>query len=218
MQKPKQNKRNQSVLVYVIFIMLCSLITVQFSKAQTNNQENANAVLKNIQDKFNSISDLSAQITQSVNDKVNLRGKAFYKKDNCLRFEFDNMLIISDGETSWNYNKKQDKVIITDYENEGNKILSIRQIIFEYPEGCELNTFEFEGNKVLELIPKDDTFSFNSVKLFIDSENLITKVLVDDPATGTIQIDLSNYQLNKNLPDSYFQFSPPEGSQVLDLR
>ncbi|HEY6626959.1 MAG TPA: outer-membrane lipoprotein carrier protein LolA, partial [Ignavibacteriaceae bacterium] len=181
-------------------------------------QDNADAVLKNIQDKFNSITDLSAQITQTVNGKVNLKGKVFYKKDNCLRFEFDNMLIVSDGETSWNYNKKQDKVIITDYDTEGNKILSIRQIIFEYPEDCELNTFEFEGKKVLELIPKDDTFSFNSVKLFIDSENLITKVLVDDPATGNIQIDLSNYQLNKNLPDSYFQFSPPEGSQVLDLR
>ncbi|MBE0572558.1 MAG: outer membrane lipoprotein carrier protein LolA [Ignavibacteriaceae bacterium] len=181
-------------------------------------QENANAVLKNIQDKFGSIEDLSAQIVQSVNDKVNLKGKVFYKKENNLRFEFDNMLIVSDGETSWNYNKKQDKVIITDYDTEGNKILSIRQIIFEYPEDCELNTFEFEGKKGLELIPKDDTFSFNSVKLFIDSEHLITKVMIDDPATGKIQVDLSNYQLNKNLSDSYFQFSPPEGSQVLDLR
>ena len=181
-------------------------------------QENANAVLKNIQDTFNAISDLSAQITQSVNDKVNLKGKVFYKKENRLRFEFDKMLIISDGETSWNYNKKQDKVIITNYDSEGNKILSMRQILFEYPEDCELSTFEYEGKKVLELIPQDDTYGFNSVKLFIDSENLITKVLVEDPATGKIQIDLSNYQLNKNLPDSYFQFSPPEGSQVLDLR
>ena len=181
-------------------------------------QENANVVLKNIQDTFNAISDLSAQITQSVNDKVNLKGKVFYKKENRLRFEFDKMLIISDGETSWNYNKKQDKVIITNYDSEGNKILSMRQILFEYPEDCELSTFEYEGKKVLELIPQDDTYGFNSVKLFIDSENLITKVLVEDPATGKIQIDLSNYQLNKNLPDSYFQFSPSEGSQVLDLR
>lgn len=181
-------------------------------------QDNADAVLKNIQYKFNSITDLSAQITQSVNDKVNLKGKVFYKKDNCLRFEFDNMIIVSDGETSWNYNKKQDKVIITDYDTEGNKILSIRQIIFEYPEDCELNTYESEGKIVLELIPQDDTFSFNSIKLYVNSDNLITKVFVDDPATGAIQIDLSNYQLNKNLPDSYFQFSPPEGSQILDLR
>jgi outer membrane lipoprotein carrier protein len=202
------------MIARIIFILVYILIYINYSIAQ----ENANAVLKNIQDKFNSITDLSAQIVQSVNGNVNLKGKVFYKKENHLRFEFDNMLIISDGETSWNYNKKQDKVIITDYDSEGNKILSIRQIIFEYPEDCALNTSESEGKKVLELIPQDNTISFSSVKLFINSENLITKVLVDDLATGIIQIDLSNYQLNKNLLDSYFQFSPPEGSQVLDLR
>jgi outer membrane lipoprotein carrier protein len=198
-------------------IILASIFILTFISSGIA-QENANTVLKNIQDKFDSINDLSAQLIQSINQKVNLKGKVFYKKENRLRFEFDNVLIISDGETSWNYNKKQDKVIITDYENEGNKILSIRQIIFEYPEDCELNTYEFEGKKVLELIPKDNTFSFSSVKLIIDSENLITKVLVDDPATGKIQIDLSDYQLNKNLPESYFSFTPSEGSQVLDLR
>ncbi|MCU0364251.1 MAG: outer-membrane lipoprotein carrier protein LolA [Ignavibacteriaceae bacterium] len=194
------------------------LLTILISFSVSIAQNNANEVLKNIQDKFNSIADLSAQITQSVNDKVNLNGKVFYKKENQLRFEFDNMVIISDGETSWNYNKKQDKVIITDYDTEGNKILSIRQIIYDYPEDCTLNTFESEGKQVLELIPKDATISYSSVKLFINTENLITKVLVDDPATGIIQIDLSNYQLNKNLPDSYFSFTAPEGSQVLDLR
>ena len=196
--------------------LLLVIILMSFSVSIAQNS--ANDVLINIQNKFDSIADLSAQIAQSVNGKVNLKGKVLYKKENLLRFEFENMLIISDGETSWNYNKKQNKVIITDYENEGNKILSIRQIIFEYPEDCELSTFESEGKRVLELIPQDDIFSFNSVKLFIDSENMITKILVDDPATGTIQIDLSNYQLNKNLSDSYFQLSPPEGSQVLDLR
>jgi outer membrane lipoprotein carrier protein len=198
-------------------IFLVSIFILTFISSGIS-QENASAVLKNIQDKFNSITDLSAQIVQSVNEKVNLKGKVFYKKENHLRFEFDNMIIVSDGETSWNYNKKQNKVVITDYDTEGNKILSIRQIIFEYPESCELNTSEIEGKKVLELIPNDDTISFSSIKLFIDSENLITKVLIDDPATGIIQIDLSNYQLNKNLPDSYFSFTPPEGSQVLDLR
>jgi len=200
------------------FVPIAFVFFITFTFQSSNAQSNAQELLKEIQNKFDSIADLSAQIAQSVNGKVNLKGKVLYKKENLLRFEFENMLIISDGETSWNYNKKQNKVIITDYENEGNKILSIRQIIFEYPEDCELSTFESEGKRVLELIPQDDIFSFNSVKLFIDSENMITKILVDDPATGTIQIDLSNYQLNKNLSDSYFQLSPPEGSQVLDLR
>ena len=89
-------------------------------------------------------------------------------------------------------NEKDNKVVITDFDNEGNKILSIRQIIYEYPDECDLSTFELEGKKVLQLIPKDNSFSFNSIKLFIDNDNLITKALVDDPATGAIQVDLLN--------------------------
>lgn len=195
-------------------IIFFSLLFLSNSLGQDNPQE----LLNNIQTKFNSINDLSAELIQSVNGNVNLKGKVFFKKENQLRFEFKNILIVSDGETSWSYNQKDDKVIITNYDSEGNKILSLRQIIFEYPQDCELKTFDSEGKKVLELIPEDDTFSFSSIKLFIDKNNLISKALIDDPATGEIQIDLSNYQLNKNLPDSYFQFSPPEGSQVIDLR
>ena len=181
-------------------------------------QDNAQEVLTNLQNKFNTINDLSAELTQSVNGTVNLKGKVYFKKENNLRFEFKHILIISDGETSWSYNQKDNKVIISDYENEGNKILSIRQLIFNYPEDCEMSTFESAGQKVLKLIPNDDTFSFNSIELFINTENLITKALIDDPATGEIQINLSDYKLNSNLPDSFFQFSPPEGSQVIDLR
>jgi len=198
--------------LFLICISLIFLFTTSFA------QEDAQTVLKNIQDKFESITDLSAQLTQSVNDKVNLKGKVYYKKENQIRFEFKNILIVSDGGTSWSYNQKDNKVIITDYESEENKILSMRQIIFEYPQDCDLSTYESEDQTVLELIPQDNEFSFNSIKLFIDGDNLITKALIDDPATGKIKIELSDYQLNKNLPDSFFQFSPPEGSQVIDLR
>ena len=198
-----------------LFLVCISLI---FFFATIFAQEDAQEVLKNLQDKFESITDLSAQLTQSVNGNVNLKGKVYYKKENQIRFEFKNILIVSDGETSWSYNQKDDKVIITDYESEGNKILSMRQIIFEYPQDCDLSTFKSEDQTVLELIPQDNEFSFTSIKLFIDGDNLITKAMMDDPATGEIQIELSDYQLNKNLTDSFFQFSPPEGSQVIDLR
>jgi outer membrane lipoprotein-sorting protein len=198
-----------------IFIECIVLI---FCFSSSFAQDDAQEVLTNIQNKFNTINDLTAELSQSVNGSVNLKGKIYYKKENHLRFEFKNVLIVSDGETSWSYNKKDNKVFITDYESDGNKILSINQIIFEYPKDCDMSTFESDGRKVLQLIPKDDTFSFNSIQLFVDSDYLITKALVDDPASGEIQIDLSDYKLNTNLPDSFFQFSPPEGSKVIDLR
>ena len=202
------------MIVRNIFILIITLIFCNSIVAQ----DDAKALLKDIQNKFDSINDLSAEITQLVNGKINLEGKVYYKKENHLRFEFNNMLIVSDGETSWNYNEQQNKVIITNYDTEGNKILSLRQIIFEYPDECELSTYDSEGEKVLQLIPQNNSLSFNSVKLFITDDNLISKVLIDDPSTGSIQVFLSNYKINKNLSNSLFSFSPPEGSQVLDLR
>ena len=197
-----------------IFILILSI----FFYGNLIAQVDAEALLKSIQDKFDSINDLSAEISQLVNGKVNLEGKAFFKKENKLRLEFQNFIIVSDGKTSWNYNKKQNKVIITNYDEEGNKIFSIQQMIYEYPNECELSTFESEGERVLQLIPENNSLNFKSVKLFITNDNLISKILIDNPPTGLIQLNLSNYKINKNLPDSLFSFSPPEGSQVLDLR
>jgi len=135
-----------------------------------------------------------------------------------LRFEFKNILVVSDGQTSWNYNMRDNKVIITDYETEGTNIFSIEQLIYEYPDECDLNAYEFEGQIILEFIPVSSNLNFNSVKLFIDDNNLVTRALYDDSATGFVQIDLSNYLLNSSLPDSYFSFIPPAGSEIIDLR
>jgi len=198
----------------IIFIYIISLLVLNVSFGQ----DSAENVLQKIQKKFDTIVDLSANLTQSINGNINLKGKVYYKKENKLRFEFKNILVISDGESAWNYNQKDNKVIITEYESEGNKILSLRQIVYEYPEDCEMSTYESEGQRVLELISKDDTFSFNNIKLYLNKDYLITKALMDDPASGTIEISLSDYQLNKNIPDNFFEFSPPEGSKVIDLR
>jgi outer membrane lipoprotein-sorting protein len=142
----------------------------------------------------------------------------FYKRANKLRFESENMLIVSDGETSWNYNVRDNKVIITNYETGGTNILSIEELIFEYPEECDISSYEFEGQTVLEFVPNTSTLNFNSFKLWVGDDNLVTRALFDDPATGLIQVELSNYLLNSGLPDSYFSFSPPVESEVIDLR
>ena len=75
--------------------------------------QSAESVLKSLQNKFDSISDLSADVNQKSNGKSSLSGKLFFKKENKLRMEFGNQTIIADGTTSWNYNKKDKKVIIS---------------------------------------------------------------------------------------------------------
>ncbi|MBT8391091.1 MAG: outer membrane lipoprotein carrier protein LolA [Ignavibacteria bacterium] len=181
-------------------------------------QPDAQQKLDELQSKFDSIKDLSADITQSVGGKANLTGKIFYQKENKLRFEFKNILIVSDGETSWNYNKRDNKVIVTNFENEGTNILSIEELIYEYPKECDISSYEFEGQTVLEFVPNSSTLNFSSIKLWINEEHLVTRALFEDPATGLVQIDLSNYRLNSNLPANYFSFKPPVESEIIDLR
>ena len=197
------------------------LLTIVFSLALLGSgfsQPYADEKLAELQSKFDSIDDLSADIIQSVSGKTNLTGKIFYKKENKLRFEFKNILIVSDGETSWNYNIRDKKVIITNYETEGTNILSIEQLIYKFPEECDVSAYDFEGKTVLEFVPNTSSLNFSSVKLWVDDNNLVTRALFKDPATGLIQIDLSNYKLNSNVPDTYFSFTPPGESEIIDLR
>jgi outer membrane lipoprotein-sorting protein len=200
--------------IKLIGVVCFSLIACSVVSAQPD----ANQTLSELQSKFDSIEDLTADIIQSVGGKTNLNGKIFYMKENKLRFEFDNILIVSDGETSWNYNKKEKKVIITNYETEGTNILSIEELIYDYPEECEINAYEFEDQTVLEFVPDNSTLNFSSIKLWINSENLVTRALFEDPATDLIQIDLSGYKINSALPESYFSFTPPAASEIIDLR
>lgn len=200
--------------IKIIIVCLFSVLFVNKSFAQDKAQD----VLDKLQQKFSSINDLTANLSQSVNGNLNLKGMVYYKKENNLRFEFKNILLISDGVTYWSYNQKDNKVVISDYESEGNKILSIRQIIYEYPEDCEMTTYELNNQTVLELIPKDDTFQFKSIKLFLNKDYLINEAIIDDPAAGEVEIYISDYKLNNNLPEALFVFTPPEGSEIIDLR
>jgi outer membrane lipoprotein carrier protein len=209
---------NKIFKIYKTNIIVFSLLVFLCSSKLVTAQNDPGELMQSVQEKFNALTDLSANFTQSVNGSTNLTGKVYYKKNDKIRFELTKMLIVSDGETNWNYNKKENKVIISSYDEEDAGLLSIERIIFEYPEECELSTYVVEDQEVLMLMPQTSTFNFNSVKLWINDDNLISRVLIDDPAAGLVQIDLTNYSVDKNLPDSKFTFTPPEGSKVIDLR
>lgn len=182
------------------------------------SQQKADEVLKSLQNKFDSINDLQANISQTTDGKQNLTGKLFYKKENMFRLELKNHLIISNGKTSWNYSNKENKVIISEVNDESEGMFSINKLVYEYPSDCDVSLAEEEGSAVLVLIPNNLKLSFNYLKLFINPDNLISKVILSEGAGSLSQVNISDYILNKNIPDSKFNFTPPEGCKVIDLR
>ena len=195
---------------------ILSLIILFYSTVSFT--QSAESVLKSLQSKFDSITDLSADVTQKSNGKSSLSGKLFFKKENNLRLELGNQTIIADGTTSWNYNKKDKKVIISNYDENGAGLLSINYLVYDYPKNCDLS-LSSEGSKtVLILNPKSKKNSLGEVKLVISKDNLIEKTYITNQSAGTMEVNFSNYKLNQNLSDSKFTFTAPEGTTVVDIR
>lgn len=196
-------------------IIICFLVFFYTSVGFTQSAE---SVLKSLQNKFDSITDLSTDVAQKSNGKSSLSGKMYFKKENSLRIEFGNQTIVADGTTSWNYNKKDKKVIISDYDEAGSGLLSINYLVYQYPSECDLSLSSEGSKQILILKPKSNKNNLGEVKLYITKENLINKAVISNPASGIMEVSFSNYRLNQDLSDSKFSFTAPEGTTVVDLR
>ena len=181
-------------------------------------QSDANSILKDLRNKFNSINDLTVDYSQKAGGKVILNGKIIFKKENKYRVENKNQIVGSDGISAWNYNSAQKKYIITNYDGESNSIYSINYLVYQLPNECLLSARTEANLKVLELAPKSTNLQFKKIELWINSDNLIQKIILSDLNNSTNEISLSNYKLNQKISDSIFSFNPPEGTKVIDLR
>jgi outer membrane lipoprotein carrier protein len=179
-------------------------------------QEN-NDLLKAVQTKYNSVNALSVDFSKSSGNKVDFSGKLYLKKENKLRIELSNNTIISDGETFWNYSKKENKVIINNYDAAEPTELSLNTFINVYPSKSNVSEGVEDNFKILILKPKSSELDFTSAKLYINSDNLVDKVIIDSNS-GKSTITFSDYILNKDIQNSIFTYSPPKGIKVIDLR
>lgn len=182
-----------------------------------NAQENS--YLKDLRDKFNSINSLSANLVQLTDGKVNLEGKFLFKKENKLKLELKNFMIVSDGVTNWNYNRKQKKVIISNYDENDPSAISLKKIIFDYPSKCAVSETKNSGIPVIELKPEANSgINAQSIKIWMNGDNLVQKVLIKSNTGSELEFRFSGYKINPGLPDSEFSFTPPEGIKIIDIR
>lgn len=194
-----------SILVYLTFI--------------PNYSSSGEELLGRLQQKFKSIDDLSVEFEQSQNGSAEVKGKFFYKKEDKLRIEYNNAVLISDGVTNWSYNKKNNKLIISDNQNGEASPFSLKKLVYDYPKECEVNS-ELENNlEVLVLKPKSgSSIGYSEIKIWVGKENLIDRIVFKDNADNLINIIFSKYKVNRKIADNLFNLTPPEGSKVIDLR
>jgi outer membrane lipoprotein carrier protein len=205
-----------------LFLLIFSAVSFSFSFAQDKDN-----VLADLQKKFKNVKDFKADFSQnsaftSQAKSSNLKGTFFYKKDNKFRIEFSNSQLISDGKTLWNYNKKENKVFINNLENEYS-FFSLKDIILDYPDKSfirDLGSETINGSqyKIIQITPKNGNSSFETIKIWFNETNFIGRVEVIDSGGSKHQFELSSVKINQKIPSNMFDFSPPKGTEVIDLR
>jgi outer membrane lipoprotein carrier protein len=193
------------------------IILSAFLYVSAFGQENTGDLLKWVQSKYNSLNTLSVNFIKSSGNKEDFSGKLYVKKEDKLRIELKNNTIITDGRTFWNYSKKENKVIINNYDASEPSELSLNTLINVYPSKSNVSSGEDGNYRTLTLEPKTSELNFNSAKLYINSDNLVDKVIINS-SSGKSIITFSGYQLDRDIPDSDFTYSPPEGIKIIDLR
>lgn len=197
------------ISTYTFFLLLVGL---SFSQS-------AEGLLQKLQDKFDKINDLSAEFVQSANGQAYMNGKFMFKKEDKLRIEFKNSTLISNGKTNWNFNKKENKVIISEYESNGPSPLSIKKIVYDYPKECSVSSATEDAVEILIFTPNQNSqIGYTTIRIWPSKDHLINKVEMKDKANNLFQVSFTKYKINQGISDNKFNFNPPEGSQVIDLR
>lgn len=185
----------------------------------------AQDVIQNVQNAYNDITDAKASFTQTVkfnkSKAQTSSGTLYIKKETKYRIETGSQTIVTDGSTSWSYTPSKKQVVIDYYKETGNTF-SPNKYLFQYPENfySDLTGTEKISGKdvyVLSLKPRESGY-VKSAKLWVGKEDwMIKKIyIVTDESTSTYSV--KNIQTNIGLSSSKFTFSPPEGTEVIDMR
>ena len=194
----------------IIFILIFSLLT-GFSNGQT--------MLEKVQKKFYSIKDFTADFVQKSDGALNLSGKIKFKQKDKIRIEVGNILIVSDGKTNWNYNKKTNKIIISTIEEETPSIFSINQLINNIPSKGMVSERKDSNYNIIKVEFNDSSgINLDFAELYFNNSYKIKKILLKGDSFGILEIYLTNYKENVELKNSIFELTPSKGTEIIDLR
>ncbi len=203
------------------------LVAILMSIGDQAIAQGADDVFDRLKDKYDSIESIRAEFSQTMtssymDEEATSRGVLVIKGDH-YRVETEGQTLVTNGDVTWVYMPSQNQVLINDY-NEDEQTFSISDFLFNYDDNFNASTVttsQIGGKRhfVLTLTPtKDDAFFTEATLSLRESDNVITRLQVVDVNGTTMIFNLENIQLNPSLKDNTFSFTPPEGTEVIDLR
>jgi chaperone LolA len=205
-----------------VFIAIIVLLT-------SVNAASVTKIVKELQDKYEKITNLSAEFVQIdkfklTGSQTETTGKIFIKDGVKYRLETEDQIIVTDGQTVWTYSIFNNQVLV-DRVKEGDGSLLPRDLLFRYPRdyfASLLDEVELDGEDyyILRLDPKEGVHGFiKTMKIWVNSDSyMISKIEYTDFNDNISYFEIKQVDIDTKLNDSLFQLEIGEGVNVIDLR
>lgn len=213
--------------MFKYFLPKLLILALFWANLQVISQDDITAqeVIQNVQNVYKDITDAKASYTQTIkfskSKAQTSSGTLYIKKEKKYRIETGSQTIVTDGNTSWSYTPSKKQVVIDNYKETGNSF-SPNKYLFQYPENfySDLTGTEKISGKdvyVLSLKPRESGY-VKSAKLWVGKDDWMIKKIVITTDESTSTYSVKNIQTNTGVSNSKFTFTPPEGTEVIDMR
>lgn len=202
------------------------------SEEEGSAEFTAELVAKRIQTFYRETSDFKATFKQvyhgvAAGEKKVRWGRVYFKTPGNMRWDYYEQealedrtkTLVSDGNELWVYELEFQQVF-KECLSEKQLPTSLKFLMGQGELLADFNvSFTEESTREspeLELVPKKPTPKYKKLHFKVDSDaEQVTKTTVFDPYGNTNTIHFREVAINSNLPDSGFEFEPPENARII---
>ncbi len=204
----------------ILVIKTIFLLTINFAYSQNDKKTEYNKLVE----KYSGMKSLSTKFILDGNYRIT--GSIRAKKGNKYILDIGNRVVVSNGKTIWNYSKRSNNVIISNFD-EKNMNFSIEQFFFSYllayipTELKREATSKGAYNYVLKVEPEGQEkmlLGVNYIEIKYDPKNYEIKALNIAEGNQIQYWRLEDLKINPILNDALFEFNPPADAEIIDMR
>lgn len=191
-------------------------------------------VIRRLQERFEGMSSLSARFERRhfwklVDQTQEIKGRLYVQRPDRFRFETKIQTVVTDGVTVWNYDTVNAQVVISRYESSKDdqsqeKLLFDLILLGDYsgryaPHYAGEARVDRKSCHLVELEARQDETYISHIRLWVDRDEwLVRQVEYRNINDDVTTYALSDLKTGKKLKEAVFQFDPPDGIEVVDLR
>lgn len=211
----------------VLFAALVLTAGHPAAHAQTADAQQADAVFDRLLAKYNAIDALRAEFTQTMSSSYMDQEESFtgllILQGEKFRIETATEVLVVNGQETYVYRPNEQQVLISDVVEDEASFLPT-DFLLHHDErfdvlDVDVVTYNGERHYRLNLKPKSADSFFRQATLWMrDRDDIITKMTVLDVNETRMVFTLDNIELNPSLDADTFNFTPPDGVEIIDLR